>query len=131
MFKKQSLLRKEELLAAILKQGYEEARQQHIAKWKERWAKADIEIKGDKELQQGIRYNIFQLFSTYYGADARLNIGPKGFTGEKYGGAAYWDTEAYAVPMYLATAEPEVTKTCFCTAIIIWRLPNGTPPSWG
>ncbi|TXF91601.1 glycoside hydrolase family 65 protein, partial [Lactobacillus delbrueckii subsp. bulgaricus] len=36
--------------------------------------------------------------------------GPKGFTGEKYGGAAYWDTEAYAVPMYLATAEPEVTK---------------------
>ncbi|WP_280146715.1 glycoside hydrolase family 65 protein [Bacillus velezensis] len=100
----------EELLAAILKQGYEEARQQHIAKWKERWAKADIEIKGDEELQQGIRYNIFQLFSTYYGADARLNIGPKGFTGEKYGGAAYWDTEAYAVPMYLATAEPEVTK---------------------
>lgn len=39
-----------------------------------------------------------------------MNIGPKGFTGEKYGGAAYWDTEAYAVPMYLATAEPEVTK---------------------
>ncbi|MED1740082.1 glycoside hydrolase family 65 protein [Bacillus swezeyi] len=104
------LVKGRELLADILQQGYEEAKQRHIAEWKERWAKADIEIQGDDELQQGIRYNIFQLFSTYYGADSRLNIGPKGFTGEKYGGAAYWDTEAYAVPMYLATADPEVTK---------------------
>ncbi|MCZ0070723.1 glycoside hydrolase family 65 protein [Bacillus sonorensis] len=99
-----------ELLAGILRQGYEEARRRHTEQWKERWTKADIEIKGDDELQQGVRYNIFQLFSTYYGADSRLNIGPKGFTGEKYGGAAYWDTEAYAVPMYLAAADPEVTK---------------------
>ncbi|MDR4433104.1 glycoside hydrolase family 65 protein [Bacillus tequilensis] len=99
-----------ELLAGVLENGYEDEKQRHIEQWKERWVKADIEIKGDEELQQGIRYNIFQLFSTYYGSDARLNIGPKGFTGEKYGGAAYWDTEAYAVPMYVATAEPEVTK---------------------
>ncbi|KAF1680583.1 glycoside hydrolase family 65 protein [Bacillus sp. SKDU12] len=98
------------LLAGVLENGYEEAKRRHTEQWKERWSKADIEIKGDEELQQGIRYNIFQLFSTYYGADARLNIGPKGFTGEKYGGAAYWDTEAYAVPMYVATAEPAVTK---------------------
>lgn len=60
--------------------------------------------------QQGIRFNLFQLFSTYYGEDERLNIGPKGFTGEKYGGATYWDTEAYAVPLYLALAKPEVTR---------------------
>lgn len=98
------------LLADVLQQGYEEAKRRHTEHWMERWAKADIEIKGDDELQQGIRYNLFQLFSTYYGTDSRLNIGPKGFTGEKYGGAAYWDTEAYAVPVYLATAEPEVTK---------------------
>ena len=52
----------------------------------------------------------FQLFSTYYGEDERLNIGPKGFTGEKYGGATYWDTEAYGVPFYLAVTEPEVTR---------------------
>ncbi|MGG1242619.1 glycoside hydrolase family 65 protein [Bacillus cabrialesii] len=104
------LSKAKELLAGVLESGYEEAKWRHTEQWKERWAKADIEIKGDEELQQGIRYNIFQLFSTYYGSDARLNIGPKGFTGEKYGGAAYWDTEAYAVPMYLATAEPGVTK---------------------
>ncbi|HEX7365994.1 MAG TPA: glycosyl hydrolase family 65 protein, partial [Pelobium sp.] len=39
-----------------------------------------------------------------------LNIGPKGFTGEKYGGSTYWDTEAYCVPFYLATAPQQVSK---------------------
>ncbi|MCG4631579.1 hypothetical protein, partial [Bifidobacterium pseudocatenulatum] len=61
----------------------------HVAGWSERWNKADVEINGDDEAQQGIRFNLFQLFSTYYGNDSRLNISPKGFTGEKYGGATY------------------------------------------
>lgn len=78
--------------------------------WKKRWDMADVEITGDPEGQQGIRYNIFQLFSTYYGDDPRLNIGPKGFTGEKYGGATYWDTESFVLPMYLAVAEPHVAR---------------------
>ena len=82
----------------------------HEAGWKQRWDIADVVISGNDEAQQGIRFNLFQLFATYYGEDARLNIGPKGFTGEKYGGATYWDTEAYAVPLYLALAEPNVTR---------------------
>lgn len=82
----------------------------HKAGWQHRWEIADVVIEGSDEAQQGIRFNLFQLFSTYYGEDARLNIGPKGFTGEKYGGATYRDTEAYAVPLYLALAEPEVTR---------------------
>ena len=64
---------------------------------------ADISIQGDVKAQQGIRFNIFQLNQTYLGEDARLNIGPKGFTGEKYGGSTYWDTEAYCIPFYMAT----------------------------
>ena len=90
--------------------GYDSLKEEHIAAWAARWEKADVQIDGDEEAQQGIRFNIFQLFSTYYGDDARLNVGPKGFTGEKYGGATYWDTEAYIVPMYLAVAEPKVTE---------------------
>ncbi len=77
--------------------------------WATRWELADVQIEGSDEAQQGIRFNLFQLFSTYYGEDERLNIGPKGFTGEKYGGATYWDTEAYAVPLYLALADTSVT----------------------
>ncbi|HNX55101.1 MAG TPA: glycosyl hydrolase family 65 protein, partial [Prolixibacteraceae bacterium] len=60
--------------------------------------------------QQGIRFNIFQLNQTYLGDDERLNIGPKGFTGEKYGGVTYWDTEAYCLPFTLGTAPQMVSK---------------------
>jgi len=60
--------------------------------------------------QQGIRFNIFQLYQTYTGEDERLNIGPKGFTGEKYGGSTYWDTEAYCLPFYLSTADERIAR---------------------
>ena len=89
---------------------WQELREHHDAVWADRWEKADVMIEGDDEAQQGIRFNLFQLFATYYGEDARLNIGPKGFTGEKYGGATYWDTEAYIVPMYLSVADKQVTE---------------------
>ncbi len=90
--------------------GYDELRASHVAAWKERWAGCDVTIDGDDAAQQGIRFNLFQLLSTYSGDDARLNIGPKGFTGEKYGGATYWDTEAYCLPVYMAIAGQDVAK---------------------
>lgn len=90
--------------------GYAELRDTHIAIWRERWNGCDVIIEGDDAAQQGIRFNLFQLLSTYSGDDARLNIGPKGFTGEKYGGATYWDTEAYCLPVYMAIAGQDVAK---------------------
>ena len=78
--------------------------------WSKIWDRADITISGDVKAQQGIRFNIFQLNQTYLGTDARLNIGPKGFTGEKYGGSTYWDTEAYCIPFYLATKNQQVAR---------------------
>lgn len=72
---------------------------------------ADITIEGDVKAQQGIRFNIFQLNQTYLGKDDRLNIGPKGFTGEKYGGSTYWDTEAYCIPFYMATKDEKVARS--------------------
>ena len=79
--------------------------------WAKIWEMADITITGDIKAQQGIRFNIFQLNQTYLGTDASLNIGPKGFTGEKYGGSTYWDTEAYCIPFYMATKDQSVAKT--------------------
>ncbi len=78
--------------------------------WAGIWETADITIEGDVKAQQAIRFNIFQLNQTYLGEDARLNIGPKGFTGEKYGGSTYWDTEAYCIPFYMATKDKHVAK---------------------
>ncbi|MBK5278218.1 MAG: glycoside hydrolase family 65 protein [Bacteroidia bacterium] len=82
----------------------------HAAVWAHKWEECDITIDGDIAAQQGIRFNIFQLTQTYTGEDERLNIGPKGFTGEKYGGSTYWDTEAYCLPFYLSTADPKVAR---------------------
>ncbi|ODJ64859.1 glycoside hydrolase family 65 protein [Brochothrix thermosphacta] len=98
------------LTQTLASSTYDEIKTAHQTLWHRRWDLADVEIGGDVSAQQGIRFNIFQLFSTYYGEDARLNIGPKGFTGEKYGGATYWDTEAFAIPFYLSLAAPEVTE---------------------
>ncbi len=84
----------------------EEQKQAWLAKWQQN----DIVIEGDVAAQQGIRFNIFQLQQTYTGQDARLNIGPKGFTGEKYGGSTYWDTEAYCLPFYLSTSDQKVAR---------------------
>ena len=79
--------------------------------WTSIWNTADISIEGDIKAQQAIRFNVFQLNQTYLGTDPQLNIGPKGFTGEKYGGSTYWDTEAYCLPFYMATKEQSAART--------------------
>ena len=84
--------------------------QQQKEDWAAIWETADIEIDGDVKAQQAIRFNIFQLNQTYSGKHSQLNIGPKGFTGEKYGGSTYWDTEAYCLPFYMATKSPQVAR---------------------
>ncbi|MEG0550957.1 MAG: glycoside hydrolase family 65 protein [Vagococcus sp.] len=100
----------QQIMTDVTHSSDEKLKEVHSLAWEKRWDLADVVIEGDDEAQQGIRFNLFQLFSTYYGEDDRLNIGPKGFTGEKYGGATYWDTEAYAVPLYLALADKSVTE---------------------
>ncbi|HAC24684.1 MAG TPA: family 65 glycosyl hydrolase [Cytophagales bacterium] len=91
-------------------QGFDNLLKAHAAVWAHKWEECDITIDGDVAAQQGIRFNIFQLMQTYTGDDERLNIGPKGFTGEKYGGSTYWDTEAYCLPFYLGTSDPKVAR---------------------
>ncbi|MDM8003307.1 MAG: glycoside hydrolase family 65 protein, partial [Bacteroidota bacterium] len=90
--------------------GFDTLFEAHCNAWEKKWEHGDIVIKGDIAAQQGIRFNIFQLNQTYTGEDPRLNIGPKGFTGEKYGGSTYWDTEAFAFPFYLSTADTHVAR---------------------
>jgi maltose phosphorylase len=92
------------------KTGFTKLFQSHIKEWERIWAISDVVIEGDAAAQQAIRFNIFHLNQTYTGKDERLNIGPKGFTGEKYGGSTYWDTEAFGLPFFLKTAEKEVGR---------------------
>lgn len=100
----------DEHAARAQKTGWALNLEEHKAAWDSIWRQADIVIEGDVASQQAIRFNIFQLNQTYRGDDPRLNIGPKGFTGEKYGGASYWDTEAYCLPFYLAGHSASVAR---------------------
>ena len=100
-----------EVLEKAVSIGFSSLLEEQKKAWSKIWEMADITISGDVKAQQGIRFNIFHLNQTYLGTDATLNIGPKGFTGEKYGGSTYWDTEAYCIPFYMATKDQNVART--------------------
>ncbi|HKL02403.1 MAG TPA: family 65 glycosyl hydrolase domain-containing protein [Cryomorphaceae bacterium] len=102
--------RAEEAVYMSAEKGFDQMFENHKAAWARKWEMNDITIEGDVAAQQAIRFNIFQLNQTYTGEDPKLNIGPKGFTGEKYGGGTYWDTEAYCLPFYMLTAGSHVAK---------------------
>lgn len=91
--------------------GYDALRREHCDAWRARWEQMDVVIDNDDSMQQGIRFNLFQMLCTYDGHDPRLNIGPKGFTGEKYGGATYWDTEMFVLPMILSALGEEAGRS--------------------
>ncbi len=88
------------------RKGWDQLTEEHKSVWKQIWKETDVVIDGDPEAQQGIRFNIFQLMQSYRGDDSRLNIGSKGFTGEKYGGNTQWNSELCCIPFFLlASAE--------------------------
>ncbi len=99
------------VLKSAVEKGFSKLLEDQKEAWAAIWSMSDITISDDVKAQQGIRFNIFQLNQTYLGRDSRLNIGPKGFTGEKYGGSTYWDTEAYCIPFYMATKDQNVART--------------------
>ena len=100
----------EKRLNELFSKGFNRLLDEHSQTWHKKWEESDIRIGGDLSAQQAIRFNIFQLYQTYTGENENLNIGPKGFTGEKYGGVTYWDTEAYCLPFYMRTADAHVAR---------------------
>jgi len=97
-------------IESALKQGFANLMDENKKEWSKIWNNSDVIIDGDVKSQQAVRFNIYHLNQTFNGKDPKLNIGPKGFTGEKYGGVTYWDTEAYCIPFYLGTKDSNVAK---------------------
>jgi alpha,alpha-trehalose phosphorylase len=62
------------------------------------WAAADIEIEGDTELQQAIRFALFHTVQAGARGERRP-IPAKGLTGTGYDGHTFWDTEAFVLPL--------------------------------
>ncbi|MFI6447338.1 glycoside hydrolase family 65 protein [Kitasatospora sp. NPDC050543] len=62
------------------------------------WDASDIEIEGDVELQQAVRFAIFHVLQAGARSEERA-IPAKGLTGPGYDGHSFWDTEAFVLPV--------------------------------
>ena len=72
------------------------------------WDRADVELEGDAELQQAVRFALFHVLQA--GArNERRAIAAKGLTGPGYDGHAFWDTESFVLPVLTYTA-PEAAR---------------------
>ena len=67
------------------------------------WQNADVEVEGDPESQQAVRFGMFHLLQASARAERRA-IAAKGLTGTGYDGHAFWDTEGYVLPVLSYTA---------------------------
>ena len=68
------------------------------------WDRADVEVDGDAEVQQAVRFALFQVLQA--GARAENGAIPaKGLTGPGYSGHTFWDTEIFVLPMFTFTTQ--------------------------
>ncbi|HEV2452112.1 MAG TPA: glycoside hydrolase family 65 protein [Streptosporangiaceae bacterium] len=66
------------------------------------WAGADVQVEGDPEIQQAVRFGLFHILQA--GARAELRpIAAKGLTGPGYDGHSFWDTETFVLPVLTYT----------------------------
>ena len=79
-------------LAAARYTGWDGLLAEQRAFLDEFWSSADIEIDGDAELQQAVRFAVFHVLQAGARAERRA-IGAKGLTGDGYDGHTFWDTE--------------------------------------
>ncbi|MFI9247472.1 glycoside hydrolase family 65 protein [Streptomyces sp. NPDC053086] len=84
------------------------------------WAGADVEVEGDAEIQQAVRFALFHVLQAAARGENRA-IPAKGLTGTGYDGHSFWDTESYVLPVLTYTA-PETVASA-----LRWR--HGTLPA--
>lgn len=73
------------------------------------WARADVEVHGDEEIQQAVRFALFHVLQAGARAEQRA-IPAKGLTGSGYDGHAFWDTEMFVLPLLTYTAPKAVAE---------------------
>jgi alpha,alpha-trehalose phosphorylase len=71
------------------------------------WQRADVDLHGDPEIQQAIRFGLFHVMQAAARAEVRA-IPAKGLTGTGYDGHAFWDTETFVLPVLTYTAPETV-----------------------
>lgn len=92
----------EAALAMAEETGWDALKAEQVAFLDEFWRDADIEIDGDPELQQAIRFSLFHVLQAGARGQSR-QIPAKGLTGPGYDGHTFWDTESFVLPMLTYT----------------------------
>ncbi|WP_405770489.1 family 65 glycosyl hydrolase [Actinacidiphila glaucinigra] len=73
------------------------------------WSRADVEIDGDAEIQQAVRFAMFHVLQAGARAEQRA-IPSKGLTGSGYDGHSFWDTETFVLPLLTLTSPESVAE---------------------
>lgn len=73
------------------------------------WERADVEVDGDEEIQQAVRFALFHVLQAGARAEQRA-IPAKGLTGSGYDGHSFWDTETFVLPLLTYTAPSAVAE---------------------
>jgi alpha,alpha-trehalose phosphorylase len=89
-------------LAAAQLTGFEGLLAEQRAFLDEFWARADVEVDGDAEVQQAVRFALFHILQAGARAERRP-IPAKGLTGTGYDGHTFWDTETFVLPVLMYT----------------------------
>jgi len=73
------------------------------------WDRADVEVEGDVEIQQAVRFGLFHVLQAGARGEDRP-IPAKGLTGPGYDGHTFWDSETFVLPVLTFTA-PEAAAS--------------------
>ncbi|CAL9663031.1 putative glycosyl hydrolase [Streptomyces sp. enrichment culture] len=92
----------EAALAAAGHSGWQGLLDEQRAHLDEFWDRADVEVDGDEEIQQAVRFALFHVLQAGARAEGRA-IPAKGLTGSGYDGHAFWDTEVFVLPLLICT----------------------------
>ncbi|RVT78505.1 glycoside hydrolase family 65 protein [Flavobacterium sufflavum] len=93
-----------------LQEGIDNLLQRHKNAWSELWNTGDIQIEGDLDAQQRVRFALYNLYS-YIRPGTRQSIAPMGLSSQGYNGHIFWDTELWMYPTLLAL-QPDMAKSC-------------------
>jgi alpha,alpha-trehalose phosphorylase len=88
--------------------GVDELRREQRAWLDDFWQRADVEVPGQPEVQQAVRWNLFSVLQAAARAEGQ-GIPAKGVTGSGYGGHYFWDTEVYVMP-FLTYTYPQAAR---------------------
>ncbi|MGW2700338.1 glycoside hydrolase family 65 protein [Streptomyces sp. NPDC001340] len=96
-------------LAAAAHDGWQGLLDEQRAYLDDFWSGADVEVDGDEEIQQAVRFALFHVLQAGARAEQRA-IPAKGLTGSGYDGHAFWDTEMFVLPVLTHTAPEAVAE---------------------